>query len=403
MKIAYFDCPTGISGDMCLGALVDAGVPLSYLAENLEPLGLTGEYHLSCQPVQRQGQRATKVKVELLAQPTVRHLRDIEGLIHQAHLPPQVEAWSLSIFRTLAIAEGAVHGIEPEAVHFHEVGATDALVDIVGTCLGLNYLQIEAIYSSALPVGGGMVAAAHGELAVPVPAVLQLFTRFQVPIYDNGLHKELVTPTGAAILTTLSQGFGSVPSLKLEKIGMGAGSWELSQPNILRLWLGEGADSSWGRREIIKVLETQLDDITPQAIAYVMGQLYQQGALEVFSQPITLKKSRLGTLLTVLCLPAQEAICQQILFQETTTLGIRLRTQERLVLERGWQKVVTAYGEVRLKIGYQRSGDKLTILNCQPEFEDCAQVAQNSGQPWQVVYQAAIAAGLRAEFPSNWE
>lgn len=390
MKIAYFDCPTGISGDMCLGALADGGVPLAYLEENLARLGLTGEYRLSAETVRRRGQRGTQVKVELLTTPGVRHLREIETLIRQGGFSPRVESQSLAIFRRLAQAEGAVHGIEPERVHFHEVGATDALVDIVGTCLGLEYLEIEAIYCSAFPTGGGTVKAAHGDMAVPVPAVLKLWELVQAPVYDNGLTGELVTPTGAAIATTLARGFGAAPSLTLAKIAWGAGCKDLPHPNLLRLWLGTGVNSA--STETIQVLETQLDDLTPQAVAYAMEKLYQIGALEVFTQAIGMKKSRPGILLTVLCRPEDAPQCLDLLFQETTTLGVRTQTQTRQVLARDWETVVTPYGTVRLKIGYRLENGQKQVLNRHPEFADCAQLAAETGEPWQTIYQAALTA-----------
>ncbi|MDJ0845951.1 MAG: nickel pincer cofactor biosynthesis protein LarC [Crocosphaera sp.] len=250
-RIAYLDCVTGIAGDMFLGALVDSGVPLEYLIEQLKGLKIDHEYKLSQEKVQRNGQQATKVHVKLLTEDShknhhhhhhhtpARHLPEIEGMIQQANLPPRVTQWSLDIFRQLAVAEGAVHGVAPEKVHFHEVGATDAIVDIVGTCIGLDYLNIETLYCSALPTGGGTVRAAHGRLPVPVPAVLKLWESRQVPIYSNKIDKELVTPTGAAIAVTLVKSFGEPPNMILEKVGLGAGSQELSLPNILRLWIGE--------------------------------------------------------------------------------------------------------------------------------------------------------------------
>ncbi len=251
-KIAYLDCATGIAGDMCLGALVHSGVPLEYLIEQLKGLNIDHEYELSQEKVHRNGQLATKVHVNLLVDENshqthhhhshhspARHLPEIEAMIQNANLPSRVTQWSLDIFRQLAAAEGAVHGVEPKKVHFHEVGATDAIVDIVGTCLGLDYLNIETLYCSALPTGGGTVYASHGRLPVPVPAVMKLWESRKVPIYSNNIDKELVTPTGAAIAVTLVKSFGQPPTMTLEKVGLGAGSKDLSIPNILRLWIGE--------------------------------------------------------------------------------------------------------------------------------------------------------------------
>ncbi len=409
-KIAYFDCPTGISGDMCLGALVDAGVPLEYLIEQLKKLNLENEYKFWGEKVQRQGQTATKIHVDLLLLETehsphphhhhhapARHLPEIVQLIQGAGLPVRVRDWSLQIFKTLAIAEGAVHGIAPEAVHFHEVGATDAIVDIVGTCLGLDYLGIEKIYASALPTGGGTVWAAHGRLPVPVPAVVKLWQSRQVPVYSNEIEKELVTPTGAAILVTLAESFGSPPPLQLQKTGLGAGNHDLPIPNILRLWLGEGMETQpqivpFAQSEEIAVLETQLDDLNPQAIGYVLNKLLQAGAVDVFTQAIGMKKSRPGILLTVICHPDAIATCQEIIFRETTTLGIRYSLQNRAILNREMQIVKTPYGEIAVKIAYGEHNGNQTVLNVQPEYEDCVELAQQTGEPWQVIHQSAIAA-----------
>lgn len=396
-KIAYLDCPAGIAGDMCLGALVDSGVPLEYLIAQLQRLGLTGQYQLQSQAVQRQGQAGTQVQVLLpessQAHSHHRHLPEIEALIRQAGLPPWVEAWSLKIFQNLALAEGAVHGIAPNRVHFHEVGAVDAIVDIVGTCLGLDYLGVDKLYCSALPTGAGVVPAVHGHLAVPVPAVLQLWQSRQVPVYDNGIATELVTPTGAAIVVTLAETFGFVPAMQIQSIGLGAGSKDLPIANLVRLWLGEGPaapTTPWGRMETIMRLETQLDDLNPQIIGYLFEQFYRQGALEVFTQSIGMKKSRPGILLTVLCSPEKQQACQEILFRETTTLGIRVTPQQRLILQREWQTVETPYGAARVKLAFSQGPDKI-LLNVQPEFEDCAKLAQDAGLAWQQIYQAVMA------------
>jgi uncharacterized protein (TIGR00299 family) protein len=254
--IAYLDCPAGIAGDMCLGALVSAGVPLDYLNQILSQLSVDQEVKVWSELVQRHGQEAMKVHVEQIDAHTHddlehdadaehhhhhhhRHLPEIEQMIQEAKLPQQVEDWSLAVFRKLAIAEGSVHGIPPEQVHFHEVGALDAIVDIVGTCAGLDWLGVEQVFCSPLPVGGGFAHCEHGQLPVPVPAVLKLWELHQVPVFSNGIKKELVTPTGAAIAVALSQAFGDPPAITLEKVGLGAGSQDLAIPNLVRLWLGK--------------------------------------------------------------------------------------------------------------------------------------------------------------------
>lgn len=464
-KLAYLDCQTGIAGDMCLGALVAAGVPLEYLIEKLKGLGIEQEYLLRVESVHRNGQLATKVHVDLLGEaehhhnpdydhghhhdhdhkhhkghehsedltadighqkphnhpasvhtPT-RHLPEIERLITAAGLPPRVSQWSLAVFRQLAIAEGAVHGIAPDKVHFHEVGATDAIVDIVGTCLGLDWLGIDQLYCSALPTGGGTVRAAHGRLPVPVPAVLKLWESRQVPVYSNGIERELVTPTGAALAVTLATSFGPPPAMTLQKVGNGAGSAQLPIPNILRLWIGESSQElkvgkfkvegdapgvanarlslstqtnvQPSTLETISVLETQIDDLSPQAIGYVFEALFNAGAVDVFTQSIGMKKSRPGVLLTVICHPQDIGACEAVLFRETTTLGVRRLTQQRVILPREIQRVQTEYGEIRVKVAWNGSPHK-TITNVQPEYEDCAKLARANDRSWREVHQLAI-------------
>lgn len=392
-KCAYLECPTGIAGDMCLGALVDVGVPWQYLIDRLQGLGLEHEYQLRVEKVHRQGQLATKVYVDLLNHKlssehhhhSARHLPEIEQIIQSADLPPRVSDWSLQIFHNLAIAESAVHGIEPAKVHFHEVGATDAIVDIVGTCLGLDWLGIDQIYCSALPTGGGTVKAAHGILPVPVPAVLKLWSTKKVPVYSNNINKELVTPTGAAIAVTLATNFGSPPAMKIDKTGLGAGSADIPIPNILRLWVGTTESTSSYKQETITVLETQIDDLNPQAIAYTLEQLLAAGALDVFTQSIGMKKSRTGILLTIICLPSKVSICQQIIFRETTTLGIRQQVQTRSILEREIHSVTTTYGIIRVKVASQGQ----EVVNIQPEYEDCAVLARKHNLPWLTIHQMA--------------
>ncbi|ACK69916.1 protein of unknown function DUF111 [Gloeothece citriformis PCC 7424] len=401
-KLAYLECPTGIAGDMCLGALVDLGVPIDYLNQHLKGLGIDSEYRLWAEKVHRQGQQGTKVHVDLTLDPTHsdhhhhshhsphRHLPTIEQLIVNATLPPKAQDWSLKVFRQLALAEGAVHGIAPEKVHFHEVGATDAIVDIVGTCLGLDWLGIDQLYCSAMPTGGGTVKAAHGCLPVPVPAVLKLWELRHVPIYNNGINKELVTPTGAAIATTLSLEFGSSPSMRVQKVGLGAGTADLPIPNLLRLWLGESTETP--QKETISVLETQIDDLSPQAIGYVFEALFEVGALDVFTSAIGMKKSRPGILLTVICPPDKVSVCERVIFRETTTLGIRHLTQERSILQREIHWVQTAYGQVKVKVASQGTGENQQIFNVQPEYEDCAELARKHNIPWRIIHQLALAA-----------
>jgi uncharacterized protein (TIGR00299 family) protein len=401
-KVAYLQCPTGISGDMCLGALVSLGVPVEYLTETLNKLGIADQHKLRAELVQRNGQQATKVHVDLLDNHHHhgRHLPEIENMILKAALPSRAEAWSLAVFRQLAVAEGAVHGIVPEKVHFHEVGAVDAIVDIVGTCLGLDWLGIASndqglplLYCSALPTGGGTVRAAHGEMAVPVPAVLKLWEMRGCPVFSNGMEKELVTPTGAAIATTLSTEFGSPPPMTIKQVGLGAGTINLAIPNILRLWLGDRTNNYEDfhpSSETITVLETQIDDLNPQALGYVFEALFAVGAVDVFTQPVGMKKSRPGILLTVICHPENILACQAVLFRETTTLGIRQSTQQRAILPREIQSVEIEYGKVRVKVAWLGEKQDNCIANVQPEYEDCAELARQYNIPWREVQRLAL-------------
>ena len=424
-KIAYLQCPTGISGDMCLGALVSLGVPVEYLVEKLNGLGIEAEYRLRAELVHRQGQQATKVDVDLVSHHHhhhshnehdhhhTRHLPEIEEMILKGNLPVRAEAWSLAVFRQLAVAEGAVHGIAPEKVHFHEVGAVDAIVDIVGTCLGLDWLGIDCdtsgqrsyrsglplLYCSAFPTGGGTVNAAHGRMAVPVPAVLKLWEMRGCPVYNNGIDRELVTPTGAAIATTLVQDFGSPPPMTIKQIGLGAGSLDLPISNILRLWYGENEslqtdNSDLGEYspnlETITVLETQIDDLNPQVFGYVFEALFAAGAVDVFTQPIGMKKSRTGILLTVICHPEKLASCENVLFRETSTLGIRRTTQKRSFLQREIQKVETIYGTISVKVAWTGKATEKVITNVQPEYEDCAELARQNNIPWREIHRLAL-------------
>ena len=416
-KIVYLQCPTGVSGDMCLGALVSLGVPVEYLIEQLNGLGIDQEYRLWAELVHRQGQQATKVDVDLVSHHHhhhhhehdhhhTRHLPEIEKMIVKGNLPVQAEAWSLAVFRQLAVAEGAVHGIAPEKVHFHEVGAVDAIVDIVGTCLGLDWLGIDSdrqglplLYCSAFPTGGGTVNAAHGRMAVPVPAVLKLWEMRGCPVYSNGIDRELVTPTGAAIATTLVQDFGSPPPMTIKQIGLGAGSLDLPISNILRLWYGENEslqtdNSDLGEYspnlETITVLETQIDDLNPQVFGYVFEALFAAGAVDVFTQPIGMKKSRTGILLTVICHPEKLASCEDVLFRETSTLGIRRTTQKRSILQREMQKVETIYGTISVKVAWTGKATEKVITNVQPEYEDCAELARQNNIPWREIHRLAL-------------
>ena len=387
MKLAYLDCAAGIAGDMCLGALLDCGLPLEYLKQELSRLEVDGEFDLQVFPVTRAGIRATQVIVQSTSNSSPhRTFANIQQLIEESSLSPSVAQHSLDVFRILGQAEAKVHDQPLESLHFHEVGAIDSLVDIVGSCIGLDWLNVNRVIASPQPVGGGWVNGSHGKMPVPVPAVLQLWQDHQVPVFSNGVEAELVTPTGAALAISFSHKFGPSPAMAVEQVGIGAGTRQLAIPNVMRLWVGTSQAEQ--PTETIAVLETQIDDLNPQVIAYTIERMYEVGALDVFSQSVTMKQNRPGTLITAIVPIHLADACEGILFQETTTLGIRKSMQHRSVLEREMMRVETEFGSIQVKIARRHN----QLVNAQPEFRDCAALARKFNVPLQEVWLAAQAA-----------
>jgi pyridinium-3,5-bisthiocarboxylic acid mononucleotide nickel chelatase len=377
MKIAYFDCFSGISGDMVLGALVDAGCNLAQLETDLARLPVRG-WKISAEKVARGTLAATRVKVEYPQPDHHRSLSTILRLIEEAGLSPRVAERASNIFRKLGEAEARVHNVPIEKVHFHEVGAVDAIVDIVGAAAGFEQLDIEEFACSALNIGGGRVETQHGNLPVPAPATAELLRG--APTYSNGIPRELVTPTGAAIVATLAAQFGAQPAMTARSIGYGAGAANLAeQPNVLRLFVGETAvkEANDPRDETIVVLEANLDDLSPQVYGYFVERALEAGALDVFSTPAQMKKNRPGQLVAVLCKPENADQLKGLIFQETTTLGVRQSTVQRSTLQREILVMETPLGSIRMKIA--RSNGH--ILNVAPEYEDCRKVASERGLP----------------------
>ena len=387
MKHAYFDCFSGISGDMTLGALLDAGVPVDQLRAELHGLNLPG-WELSAEKVWKNGMAATHAKVFAQDTTTHRSLSTILEIIEKSNLASGVKDRAAAIFRKLGEAEAAVHDVPLEKIHFHEVGAVDAIIDIVGACIGFSALGIESFACSALNVGGGTAKMAHGVLPVPAPATARLL--LDKPTYSNGVQQELVTPTGAAIVATLCSHFGPQPPMSVSTIGYGAGIADLEgQPNVLRLMVGEAVEQrAAAESETIRVLEANLDDMNPQIYGYFLEKALAAGALDVFSTPVQMKKNRPGMLVTVLCKPEDEPKFHDMLFAETTTLGVRTYTAERRVLARQWDKVRTSFGEVRIKVA-RLNGH---IQQASPEFEDCRKLAEAKNVPLQRVMDEAIRA-----------
>jgi uncharacterized protein (TIGR00299 family) protein len=425
-RLVYFDCASGASGDMLLGALVDLGLPLDALRAELAKLPLEG-YRLEARKVQRSGLQATKVDVRVaghdpehghphspahahahghghpaahdhghdddhghahVPSPAHRGLRDILALIDRSSLDTTVKERSTLLFRRLAEAEAAVHGTSPEDVHFHEVGAVDSIVDIVGGVSGLRWLGADRFVASPLNVGTGTVTMSHGTFPVPPPATARLVQG--VPVYGAG-EGELLTPTGALLVTSHASGYGPLPPLRPEAIGHGAGTRDTTgRPNVLRLIVG--TEEAAAASERVLVLEAELDDMSPQLCGPLMERLLAAGALDAFYTPIQMKKGRPGLLVSVLAAPGRREALEEVLFAETTTLGVRRQEWDRTVLEREVVAVDTPYGEVGVKVG--RRGGR--VYNVQPEFEDCRRAADARGVPVKEVWAAALAAARTA-------
>jgi len=381
MRIAYLDCASGISGDMTLGALVDAGVSLDSLNAAIASLGLPG-CRLLAEEVKKKGFRATQVRVEYTPEHVHRHLHHIAAMIGQSQLTPRQRETATGMFRKLAEAEARVHGTAVEKVHFHEVGAADSIADIVGAAVGWDLLGVERIVSSPIPTGGGRVKMAHGECSVPAPATAELLKG--IPLAESTVQAELTTPTGAAIVATLASGFGPLPAMAIERVGYGAGQRDLEeQPNVLRLFLGTAPEPAGG--EQIWVVETNLDDMSGELIGYCTTRLWEAGALDVYTTPIQMKKNRPGVKLSALCRAADVDAVEGILFSETTTLGIRRWPVCRHVLERRIHVVETPWGKISGKVGWFAGGPPRFA----PEFEACRQAAMERQVPLRVVYESA--------------
>ena len=443
MRIAYLECFSGMSGDMFLGALVDAGVPASLLDKTVSALNVGARLEIS--RVGRSGISATKVDVWVDGEKDLpreeyweredqhshsrersrqehedhrrthalpseslragapapnkhdhshgRGLTEIRRIISAAALSDSAKKTAIAIFEALGRAEAKIHNTSIESVHFHEVGAVDAMVDIVCAAVGTEALGVDNIICSPLNVGSGVVKCGHGTFPVPAPSTVELLAG--APVYSSGLEAELVTPTGAAIVKTLASRFAPFPEMKIEKSGYGAGSQDFpGHPNVVRLTVGEAAAALAAKiaSETVAVLEANLDDLNPQVFGYVMDRLFEEGALDAFGMPVQMKKNRPGTLLTVLCKPEDASKLTQIVFTETTTLGVRRRDEMRQTLARRWENVPTPWGEVRIKIASMNG----TVTNFAPEYEDCRRIAAEHHVPLKTVMQEAARAYLGA-------
>jgi uncharacterized protein (TIGR00299 family) protein len=383
MKICYLDAFSGISGDMLVGALADAGAPQDALLDGLEGLGLGAAYEFT--RTRRAGISATRFHVKGGESSAHRHLHHILEILDKAPLPERVRRDAAAVFRRLGEAEARVHALPLEKVHFHEVGAVDSIADVVGACLGFALLGIERVFCSAVNVGRGTVHTEHGTLPVPAPATAELLRG--KPVYAQGPEAELTTPTGAALAVTLAQEFGPMPPMRLQETGYGAGTRDFpGQPNVLRVLTGERSAAT--EATTVSVIEANLDDASPEVLGYATERLLEAGALDVALAPLVMKKGRPGTLLQVVTRPEDRERLAALVFAETTTLGLRWWTAERRVQERRWVDVETRYGRVRIKVGESTWA---------PEYEDCRRLAREAGVPLKDVLAEAGFAYLKIQ------
>lgn len=379
MKIAYFDCFSGISGDMCLGALVDAGVSLEGIEKKLKGIPVKG-YALSAKKVRRSGISATKVDVIIKQDnsglgPEIRKWKDISGLIRASKLPEGIKNKGHEIFKNLFEAEAQAHGEPLAKVHLHELSSADCLVDIFGTLIGLSLLGVDAVYSSPVNLGSGFVSTAHGILPVPAPATALILKN--TTVYSSDIPFELTTPTGAVILKSLSKGFGPMPCIKYEKAGVGAGSKDIrNRPNVLRVFIGEM--HSGASDEAVIVIETNIDDMNPQIYEYLIDELFSRGALDVYLTQVIMKKTRPAVKLSVLCDRDKREDLINTILKETTTIGVRYFETQRVTMGREVREFPSKYGHVRVKTSV--CGRDLMIKNS-PEFEDCKKIAHKTSRP----------------------
>ncbi|CAN5232651.1 nickel pincer cofactor biosynthesis protein LarC [soil metagenome] len=385
MKTLYFDCFAGASGNMILGALIALGVDENELVEQIKHLDIS-DFAIEFTTKDKSGISAIHAEVKFQEEKTHRHLQTIEKIINDSRLDEKIKKRAIEIFTNLAKAEAKVHGIEIEKVHFHEVGAMDAIVDVVGACVGFEMLGIEKFVCSRIHVGSGFVKMAHGKFPVPPPAVVELLK--EIPIYSTEIEGELITPTGAAIIATVCEEFGEIPSMKVLQTGYGAGTREYKDfPNALRLMLGEISQPSAVSRQPLKtekqrtadsgqlrVLETNIDDLSPQILGFVMERAFELGALDCWFVPIQMKKNRPATLVSILCNAEKKEVLIELLYTETSTLGVRIKEVERNCLPREIVKVETEFGEVDVKIAKYK--DK--IINAKPEYEQIREIALKS-------------------------
>jgi hypothetical protein len=380
MKIAYFDCFSGVSGDMILGALIDAGLDPGGIRKTLAGIPLSG-YEITAEKIVKNGIAGTRFNVATSGKQRERNLPDILKIIDESSLKEAVKKSAGDIFRNIARVEAAIHSKKIEEIHFHEIGAVDSIIDIAGACAALDMMGIDQVQCSRINVGEGFVKCEHGLLPVPAPATASLL--LGVPVYSSGVQAELATPTGAAIIAHFAGRYGPLPDMKVRSVGYGAGMKDLPVPNLLRVYIGE--DEIPAGHETIISLETNIDDMNPEFYQHVFERLLESGAMDVYTTPVIMKKTRPGVQLTVLAREDKREELTGIIFEETTTAGIRFSRMERTALEREIRKIATEFGEVGVKLLY--SGGRVVTVS--PEYEDCRRIAKSRGVPLKAVYDEA--------------
>jgi len=384
MRIAYFDCFSGISGDMIIGALLDAGLDLESFKSEIAKLKLTG-YDLFLQKITKKNLAASKFEINDHGDQVYRHLKNLNEIVHNSELDPEIKNQAKNIFLRIAQAEAKVHNQPPEKVHFHEIGAIDTIIDVVGALVGLKLLGIQKVYCSNINVGSGFVEFSHGRFPVPAPATAEILG--DIPIYSTNSMGELVTPTGAAIITEIAGEYGDMPEMRLIKVGYGAGTKEYEHPNVLRVFIGEGLREGVLEKDTVSIIETNIDDMNPQIIEYVFERLFEEDALDVFITNIAMKKNRQAVKLTVISERKDEQKLSEVILRETKSIGVRIRKEKRNKLTRKISEINTKYGKIKIK-NSSMGGE---ILTRTPEYEDCKRIAREKGIPLRIVIDEAIA------------
>ena len=380
MRVAYFNCFSGISGDMVLAALVDLGWSVKELERELDKLDLF-DYQIEAEKVAKKGITSTQINISIKEDKKERKLKDILSILDKSKLEEKIKEQSRAIFIRLANVEAKIHGKSPEEIHFHELGGLDTIIDVVGAVAGMKYLGIDKVYSSSLSLGKGFVKCSHGTIPVPAPATLELLKG--IPVCGSNIEAELVTPTGAAIISTVAENFGQMPPMKIDNIGYGAGQRDLPIPNLLRVSLGMLKNAY--EEDVVSLIQTNIDDMNPEFYEHIADRLFHQGALDVFLTPIQMKRTRPATMLSVITDEEKTEKMLELIFDETTTLGVRISKMKRRKLNREGRKVATKYGKIEVKIGKLNG----MVKNISPSYEECRKIATRLNIPLKKIYQEA--------------